>query len=500
MTHHLPPPPPSPRRRQLLRAGSALLLLPCTHLAYGQDLVAVRVWPAEEYTRVTIEANRALNARFQLVQSPPRLAIDIDDLRLDDTLSQLIAKVHSDDPNIAGVRAGQYAPDVVRLVFDLKHQIKPEVFTLQPVAAYQHRLIFDLYPANPPDPLEELIAQRLHELQSASRDGGSEGSAGPAPAPAADAQALASEDDTDVLGELIARKIERAHGKTEAAPAPPQVAQAPSASVPGGEPSREQGKVTAAPPSAATPAPAPRRAQRLIIVAVDAGHGGEDPGARGPGGTFEKDVVLQIALKLRERINRSSAAGNPMRAYLTRDADFFVPLATRVQKARRVEADLFVSIHADSFVRPNASGASVYALSERGATSTTARWLAQNENESDRIGGVNVTAKDAAIQRALLDMSTTAQIRDSMKLAGAVLGHIGSVGRLHKSTVERANFAVLRNPDVPSILVETAFISNPAEERKLRSAAYQNQLADAIMSGIRKYFADNPPLARSGQV
>jgi N-acetylmuramoyl-L-alanine amidase len=211
-------------------------------------------------------------------------------------------------------------------------------------------------------------------------------------------------------------------------------------------------------------------------------------------------VVLQIALRLRERINRASVGGNPMRAYLTRDADFFVPLATRVSKARRVRADLFVSIHADAFMRPDANGASVFALSERGASSTAARWLANKENEADRIGGVNVDDKDWHVQRTLLDMSTTVQIRDSLKLADAVLRRIGTVGRLHKDSVERANFAVLRNPDVPSVLVETAFISNPDEERRLRSPAYQDQLADALASGIQKYFAANPPLARNRAV
>ena len=211
-------------------------------------------------------------------------------------------------------------------------------------------------------------------------------------------------------------------------------------------------------------------------------------------------MVLQIALKLRDRINGASVGGNPMRAYLTRDSDFFVPLATRVQKARRVRADLFVSIHADAFIRPDANGASVFALSEHGASSTAARWLANKENEADRIGGVNTGDKDAGVQRALLDMSTTAQIRDSLKLGDAMLGHIGAISRLHKGSVERANFAVLRNPDVPSVLVETAFISNPQEEQRLRSAAYQNELADALASGIKKYFAANPPLARNRQV
>jgi N-acetylmuramoyl-L-alanine amidase len=258
------------------------------------------------------------------------------------------------------------------------------------------------------------------------------------------------------------------------------------------------------PPAAAPPATARSRpadsTDRLIIVAIDPGHGGEDPGATGPAGTREKDVVLQIALKLRDRINATSVNGNPMRAFLTRDADFFVPLGTRVDKARRVGADLFVSIHADAFMRPDANGASVFALSERGASSTAARWLAQKENDADLIGGVNVDAKDTHVQTALLDMSTTVQIRDSLRLGDAMLGAIGGVGRLHKASVERANFAVLRSPDVPSVLVETAFISNPTEEMRLRSTSYQNDLANALIDGIKKYFRANPPLARNRQV
>ncbi|MFT4195970.1 N-acetylmuramoyl-L-alanine amidase, partial [Ottowia sp.] len=265
-------------------------------------------------------------------------------------------------------------------------------------------------------------------------------------------------------------------------------------------------RAPAPPPARKPPAsgganrPPPARTDRLIIVALDPGHGGEDPGAIGPGGTHEKDVVLQIALKLRDRINNTTVGGSPMRAFLTRDADFFVPLATRVEKARRVGADLFISIHADAVPHPNASGASVYALSERGASSTAARWLANKENDSDRVGGVNVAARDQHVQSVLLDMSTTAQIRDSLQLGAAMLGPIGSVGRLHKRSVERANFAVLRNPDVPSVLVETAFISNPEEERRLRTDSYQNDLANALISGIQKYFAANPPLARSREI
>ncbi len=454
---------PSPARRALLQAGSLVLLLGRQQIVHGAGIVAVRIWPAEDYSRVTIESDTALQATHRMIGSPPRLAVDIEGLQLDPTLRELVAKVRADDPNIAGIRIGQNAPSVVRLVVDLKHEIRPEVFTLTPVAAYRHRLLFDLYPTHPPDPLAELIAARMKEL-------GSEATPGRSPAPASE---------PDTLGELIARQIERANAMTQ----------------------RDEGAVARA-PTRPQPRPGPSEAatNRMIIIALDPGHGGEDPGAIGPGGTREKDVVLQIALRLRDRINQSSVAGNPMRAYLTRDADFFVPLATRVQKARRVGADLFVSIHADAFIRPEASGASVYALSERGASSTAARWLANKENDADRIGGVNTGGKESAVQRLLLDMSTSAQIRDSLKLGDAMLGHIGSVGKLHKGSVERANFAVLRNPDVPSVLVETAFISNPQEERKLRSAAYQNALADALVNGIRKYFAANPPLARSRQV
>ena len=243
------------------------------------------------------------------------------------------------------------------------------------------------------------------------------------------------------------------------------------------------------------------RTDRIIIVALDPGHGGEDPGAIGPNGTREKDIVLQVAHRLRERINASSVNGNPMRAFLTRDADFFVPLGTRVQKARRVQADLFVSIHADAFTTPAARGASVFALSQSGASSSAARWLANKENDADRVGGVNVGNHEAQVQRALLDMSTTAQINDSLKLGGAMLGEIKGIGaRLHKGQVEQAGFAVLKAPDIPSVLVETAFISNPEEEANLRRVDYQENLADALMRGIQRYFAQNPPLARSRQL
>ena len=445
-----------------------MLTLGVGELARGANLVAVRVWPAPDYSRVTLESDVPLKARQTFVPSPPRLAVDIEGLELNPALRELVGKVQADDPNIAGIRVGQYSPNVVRLVIDLKRPIAPQVFTLAPVAAYQHRLVFDLYPSVPVDPLEQLIQERIGAAASPS---GSTASAAPGlPTPGPVPSPL-----NDPLGELIARQAR-----------PPST--------------RRQDVAPPSGPVLEAPDHPPRAnvgTDRLIVVALDPGHGGEDPGAIGPGGTREKDVVLRIAHKLRERINATSVGGNPMRAFLTRDADFFVPLHVRVQKARRVQADLFVSIHADAFFTPQARGASVFALSQGAASSSAARWMAQKENKADLIGGINLGSQDAQVQHALLDMSTTAQIKDSLQLGHAMLREIGNVGRLHKPRVEQAGFAVLKAPDIPSVLVETAFISNPEEEEKLRSEAYQEQLTEALMRGIVQYFSRNPPLARS---
>ena len=466
-------------RRALLRAGTLVLLLGRAQIARGASVLAVRIWPAEDYTRVTIESDAPLNARSFTIGEPPRLAVDIDGMDLVPELRELVAKLQADDPNIAGIRVGQFSPSVVRLVIDLKQAIKPQVFTLAPVAAYQHRLVFDLYPAAPPDPLARLLAERDAASERAARLLGTEtdrlASATPAPAPAPGAP--------DPLGEWIQNGGSKADGGQQA-PATPETPTA----------------VAKAPPPSKQRPGAKGRTERLIVVALDPGHGGEDPGALGRRGTREKDVVLQIARKLRDRINGTTVNGNTMRAFMTRDADFFVPLQTRVSKAQRVRADLFISIHADAFYSPKPAGASVYALSTRGASSAAARWMANKENASDLVGGINVKAKDATVQRALLDMSTTAQINDSLKAGSQLLGEVRRVGRLHKPRVEQANFAVLRAPDIPSVLVETAFISNPEEERRLNDPKYQNDLADALLRGIVKYFEANPPLARNRQV
>jgi N-acetylmuramoyl-L-alanine amidase len=456
-------PPSPPRRRHLLQlGGTTVLLLQAPRLAWGAEIVAVRVWPAADYTRVTLESDAMLAARHQLLDGPDRVVIDIDGLELNPQLKELVGKVRADDPYIAAVRVGQNTPRSVRLVIDLKQAAAPQVFTLAPVAAYRHRLVFDLYPTQARDPLLELI----REKDRAEREA---------------AGAV-----RDALGEFIG-KVERGDaGKALPTPA------APAASAP--PPSAMAGKGPAPkPPSPETL----RKVERLVIVALDPGHGGEDPGAVGPRGLREKDVVLQIALALREKIN---ALPN-MRAFLTRDADYFVPLADRVKKARRVQADLFISIHADAFTNPAARGASVFALSDRGATSTAARWLASKENAADAVGGVNARAgSDAHVMRTLLDMSTAAQVKDSLRVGSVVLGQLDRVARLHKPRVEQAGFAVLKAPDVPSILVETAFISNPEEEAKLASASYRRQLVEALADGVQRYFAKNPPLARQRQL
>ena len=432
------------KRRQAIKhlsgAGIAVLTLGRAEIAWGGEIVAVRMWPSPDYSRVTIESDAALNYTETFVADPPRLAVDIQNMVLNPALKELVSKVVPEDPNIAGVRVGQYAPNVVRLVFDLKRPVKPQVFSLTPIAPYQNRLVFDLYPIDALDPLEQLIAQRLAQIETAVANA------------------------ADPLGDLINQK----------------------------------GLVKK--PTAPATAPTPQRTDRIIVVTLDPGHGGEDPGAIGPNGTQEKDVVLQIALKLRDRINQSAVNGNPLRAFMTRDADYFVPLQQRVKKALRVDSDLMISIHADAFYTPRPQGASIFALSTKGATSAAARWMASKENAADLVGGANLETKDAQVNQAIIDMSTTAQIKDSLRLGTAMLGDLGRIGNLHKPRVEQAGFAVLKAPDVPSVLVETAFISNPDEEKRLRSEAYQNQLADALMKGIERYFESNPPLARSRQI
>ena len=490
-------------RRWMMKAGSLVLLLGVQEIARGATIMAVRVWPAEEYTRVTIESDGRLITQQLVVGTPPRLAVDIEGIELNPALRELVAKIKPGDPYINGLRVGQFAPNVVRIVFDLKQDVQPQVFSLAPIAAYRDRLVLDLYPAQPIDPMEALIAERIREAPRTQAAAAAAAAATVAPGIAT--PPLASAPLADPLGDLMAQQAVRPGKFGSGTPTPTGPALSlplplPTPPVIAAAPTRPPIAVQPPIPPAARTATA-SRTDRIIIVALDPGHGGEDPGAIGPNGTREKDIVLQVAHRLRERINAASVNGSPLRAFMTRASDFFVPLGTRVQKARRVQADLFVSIHADAFTTPAARGASVFALSQSGASSSAARWMANKENQADKVGGVNVGGHEVQVQRALLDMSTTAQINDSLKLGTAMLGEIRSIGaRLHKATVEQAGFAVLKAPDIPSVLVETAFISNPEEEANLRSTQYQEDLADALMRGIQRYFAQNPPLARSRQL
>ncbi len=406
----------STRRDVLKYAAASLTLLAAStrtaSAAVMPTVLGVRVWPAADYTRITLEHDQPMRHSHMLVKDPHRLVVDIEDVELNSVLSSLPGKIVEGDPHVKLIRAARNRPGVVRLVIELKGEVNPQVFTLKPIGDYGHRLVLDLYPTEEADPLMALLKS-------------------------------------------------------------------------------EERRSTPAEPRHRDDRP---EVSRLVTVVIDPGHGGEDPGAIGRGGSYEKNVTLSIARRLKARMDAEPA----MRSMLTRDGDYFIPLNQRVHKARRVRADLFVSVHADAFVKPTARGSSVFVLSENGASSSAARWLAQKENAADLIGGANYAAvKDPHLARTLLDLSQTATINDSLKLGRDVLGELGRINTLHKAHVEQAGFAVLKAPDIPSILVETAFISNPEEEARLSDENYQDQMAEAILRGIKRYFAKNPPLAKS---
>lgn len=389
---------------------------------------STRIWPASEYTRLTLESDTAINYSLILLKNPDRVVLDLEDVTLTSEIKKLPEKISADNLYIRELRIGRFKPKILRLVLDLKTEVKPQAFVLKPVGDYGHRLVLDIYPASPPDPLMALLSE------SAVKS----------------AQANAYK---DIKSDRKSRTNKTAIKKTDLP-------------------------------------------VRLITVAIDPGHGGEDPGAMSKRGTYEKNITLAIARKLKAKID----AEPNMRAALTRDGDYFLSLPMRLEKARKLNADLFLSIHADAFVKPHARGSSVFTLSERGATSAAASWLAKKENDADLIGGVNLDTKDFYLNKTLLDLSLSQTREDSHNLAREVLSEIGEINHLHKNNVEQAGFAVLKSPDIPSILVETAFISNPDEEKRLRNTAYQNKMAKAMLDGIKRYFSKNPPLSRSKMV
>jgi N-acetylmuramoyl-L-alanine amidase len=394
-------------KRALIRLACYSTLLLVVSGAHAQSkIIAARIWPGPEYTRLTIESDAPVAHKLFVIKQPDRVVLDLEGVELNKEVGSLAGKVAENDLYVQAMRIGRFKSNVVRLALDVKTAVKPQVFTLEPIGQYRHRLVLDIYPVEPPDPLMALLLRN-------------------------------------------------------------QVAE---------------------PPSARSEAPQ----SRPLIIAIDAGHGGEDPGARGRSGVYEKNITLSIARKLKTKVDSDPQ----LRGALIRDGDYFVPLHERVVKSRAIAADLFVSIHADAFVKPHARGSSVFALSERGATSAAANWLAKQENDADLIGGVNIDVQDQYLKQTLLELSQTATINDSLKLGRAVLASLGEINTLHRGEIEQAGFAVLKAPDIPSILVETAFISNPEEERKLNDDAYQDKMAEAILSGIKHYFALNPTVSR----
>ncbi len=451
-------------RRRLLQAGAAGLLLTVSRVGFAaaSEIIAVRTWPSDTYTRVTLEASNSLKFKYFTIKDPERLVVDVEGVQLNAMLRALNGQV-VDDPFIRAARAGQFTPTTVRIVLDLKNEVSPQVFTLPPVAEYRHRLVIDLYPTHSDDPLLAL----LNEFNKGDLDKDDKSAQSQADKHQKKAERDSKSDKSD---------------QTE----PDKTAKTDKNDKPHRDSKRDQDDDD-------KPSKNNSRGTRPFTVMIDPGHGGEDPGAIGPSGTREKDVVLAISRLLKKRIDAMPG----MRAYLTRDADIFIPLGVRVAKARQVRADLFISVHADAFIQPSARGSSVFTLSEKGATSTAAKWLAQTQNDADLVGGVKINTKDKYLAHTLLDLTQTATINDSVRLANSVLKQLGGINRLHKNQVEQAGFAVLKAPDIPSILVETAFISNPDEEAKLVNRAHQERIADAMLQGIKSYTNRGPIVARS---
>ncbi|MBY0475521.1 MAG: N-acetylmuramoyl-L-alanine amidase [Nitrosomonas sp.] len=436
-------------------------------LAANATVQSVRVGLTPDYTRITLESDLPLDYELSMLDNPHRVVIDLNNTKLNPVLHTLPQQVDAIDPFVQNIRIGQFTPHVIRLVFDLKAHVVPRTFVVPPKENFAYRLILDIY--HPHKAAKVDFNNRAHPAASADLE-------------------------TDVLDKLVSSLI---HGNNKRKPNPTQLIppspprlqlqQANQAKQPGSFQAAQSRKPHSTPPKSMVP--------RIIIVAIDPGHGGKDPGAVGKQGTYEKDITLAIARKLKGKIDKEPN----MRAVLTRDGDHYISLPQRRIIARRANADLFVSIHADANPKSHAHGSSVFTLSEHGATSTTASWLADKENsvDGDLMGGIDITSKSKDIKELLLDLSLNAAINDSVKLAEYVLKQLSNINHLHKRNVEQAGFAVLKSPDIPSILVETAFLSNPKEEVKLRSGDYQSKMADAMFLGIKNYFSDNPALARA---
>lgn len=426
------------------------MLVAADNTTHVNQLKGLRYWPSQDYSRITFETSQPMDYALFALHDPKRLVMDLKDIPANSSLQNLCDQINAGkDPWISKLRYATNRPGVLRLVMELRNNVNPTVFNLQPVGDYGYRLVMDIYPSNP-DKHPTSAANLLH-IDT-------------------DNPPHSSSDVGPSMQDLI---TQAGRGSDMVEPTSTALLK---------------------PTLPDTTLPSKRgAAQHPIIIVIDPGHGGEDPGAHGQGGTLEKNVTLAIGRRVADKLN----ALDNVRAVLTRNADFFIPLAERVDKARRLNADLFVSIHADAFINPDAHGSSVFTLSEHGATSAAARWLAKSENNADLVGGVNVGVKDRDLAKTLIDLSQTATNNDSRHLARNVLYQLADVNQLHHGSVEEAGFAVLKAPDIPSILVETAFISNPEEEKKLIDDSYQDQLASAIVAGIQRYFASDPATVRA---
>lgn len=467
------------------------LVLPCVALALAAasahaQVTAVRVWPAPDSTRVTFESPREVTWRLFVVRDPDRVVLELDGIDIGPALAKIGGAVSVDDPLVRQARVGRFKPNVIRVVFDVKAEVAPQAFALKPIGEFGHRIVLDLFPVNARDPVAAFLErQRVAGLsEPASRPAAATGGPAAAAGSVPGGQAASVPAGTTPVPPAAAGTAPPVAADTGAAAPAVTGSRPPVGGPPGAFASQgpdPSARNTRLPPGT-----------RPLVIAIDPGHGGEDPGAIGPSGLREKDVVLAISRRLARLIDAQPG----MRAHLVREGDYFVPLQMRVVKARALKADLFVSIHADAWMQPTARGASVYALSLSGATSVAARWLASRENEADLIGGVNLNVSDPVLKQTLLDLSQTATINDSLRLGRSVLGELGRLNRLHRKQVEQAGFAVLKAPDIPSILVETAFISNPEEEQRLADENQQERIAQSILDGIRRYVAQTPGITR----
>jgi N-acetylmuramoyl-L-alanine amidase len=436
----------------LLSAVALLAMVPFC-VVRAADVKSARVWAGPEYTRVVLDVSGPVT--YKVNQDGDELTVDING-------SSVVGGFNY--PSATGLYKGMSGArqgNNVRLTAKVDPSSNVKSFLLKPQAEYGYRLVVDLYPGN-----GSVAKASSPEKRPVTT---------PAPTP------TPSDDDSDSASSTVASAPEAT---------PPPAAMAPPAPMPEARSAtRSSLKPTQSGMASTRAAASLLNGERKVVIAIDAGHGGDDPGAHGPGGTLEKNVTLAVARQLADQINQQPG----MRAVLTRSADFFIPLAQRYQIARNNSADLFVSIHADAFINGDAKGSSVWVLSPRGKTSMAARWLADGQNRADLIGGVTLDDKNDGLAAVLLDLQQGYSMQASESVAGNVLKALGNLGPTHRGYVERANFVVLRSPDVPSILVETAFISNPDEERKLRDPSHQSRLAAAVMSGVRGYFEATPP-------